>query len=446
MSSPDRPPDGVRVAIIGGGFSGTALLAELTRRGVPAVLIEGGGRAGQGTAYATREPEHVLNVRAEVMSARADDAAHFARFVEAEGGTARDFVQRCQFGRYLTGQLDEARDGGGAVREALAVGAEPTDGGWIIRLSGGGQIAASALVLALGNQAPEPPDAFAAAGPRVVNNPWSDDARAAEQAAAASGEDVLLLGTGLTMVDTALSLDAAGHRGTIVALSRRGLIPRGHVDQPGPPAPVALADVPQGNVLGLWRWLKARTGSVDWRAAVDSLRPHSHALWQGFSEREQKRFMRHARPWWDVHRHRIAPEVARTIKRMIAEGRLEIAAGRVRQAVATDSGIAVTIARRGRTKAEVRSFGRVFNCTGPLGAIGGTRDPLLRQLLDDGLVRPDRLGIALEVNEDSRAAGAERLWALGPMTKGRFWEIIAVPDIRVQVAAVADDIAKELAA
>ena len=440
MKSDGRSP----VAIVGGGFSGTALLAELTRRGVPAVLIEGGGRAGLGAAYATEEPAHLLNVRAEVMSAQLDDPDHFVRFVEQHGGTRLDFVPRQQFGIYLRDQLADARANGGGLVEDRAVSAERTSGGWKVATESGNRIEASALVLAIGNQPPEPLRAFADLGERFINNPWSSEARAAEQAAAASSADVLLLGTGLTMVDAALSLDAANHQGGIVALSRRGLIPRGHVEQPGPPAPVAAEDVPGGNVLGLWRWLKQRGSEVDWRAAVDSLRPHTHWLWQGLDQREQERFLRHARPWWDVHRHRIAPEVSRTIKQLIAEGRLEIAAGRVRSARDVDGGIEVTIARRGHGRQEVRTFGYVFNCTGPLGAIERSRDPLIQQLLADGLIRPDSLGIALEVDNRSRAAGADRLWALGPMTKGKFWEIIAVPDIRVQSAAVADDIAKEL--
>ena len=86
----------------------------------------------------------------------------------------------------------------------------------------------------------------------------------------------------------------------------------------------------------------------------------------------------------------------------------------------------------------------MFNCTGPLGSIGGTSDPLLRGLLEGGVVAPDRLGIGLEVDARARVAGAARLWALGALTKGRYWEIVAVPDIRGQAAAVAEDIAMEL--
>jgi uncharacterized NAD(P)/FAD-binding protein YdhS len=177
---------------------------------------------------------------------------------------------------------------------------------------------------------------------------------------------------------------------------------------------------------------------------VDSLRPYSHSLWQSLDGEQQRRFLRHARPWWDVHRHRIAPDVAGTIARLIAQGRLEIMAGRIISGRETEGGLEVEFRRRGASLPQTMSFAYAFNCTGPLHSIARTRDPLLRSLFDAGQVRPDHLGMGLEVDERSRAEGGERLWALGPLTKGRYWEIIAVPDIREQAAAVADDIAREL--
>jgi uncharacterized NAD(P)/FAD-binding protein YdhS len=192
----------------------------------------------------------------------------------------------------------------------------------------------------------------------------------------------------------------------------------------------------------LWKWLRRRSDEVGWRAAIDSLRPHSHRLWQSLDASEQRRFLRHARPWWDVHRHRIAPEVGATIAGLVAEGRLEIMAGRILAAERNVHGLAVEIRRRGSDAVRLRTFAYAFNCTGPLHSIGRTRDPFLRSLLDGSHVRPDQLEIGLDVDENSRAG--ERLWALGPLTKGRYWEIIAVPDIRDQAALVAEDIAREL--
>jgi uncharacterized NAD(P)/FAD-binding protein YdhS len=216
-------------------------------------------------------------------------------------------------------------------------------------------------------------------------------------------------------------------------------LPRGHA--PFEPAPVERDEVPLGNVLKLWRWLRRRAGQGSWRAAVDSLRPHSSAIWQAFGEEEQRRFMRHARPWWDVHRHRIAPEVATRIKYLVGTGQLEVVAGRILSMRETEDGIDVEIALR-RGSVEARRFDRIFNCTGPLGAMARTQNPVVKQMLDDKLIAVDPLGIALDVDDRDRAG--TNVWALGPMTKGRYWEIIAVPDIRGQAAAVAADIAREL--
>jgi uncharacterized NAD(P)/FAD-binding protein YdhS len=440
----------VAVAIIGGGFSGTMVAAQLARRGIASLLIEGGGRAGLGTAFSTTEPAHLLNVRAEAMSGWPDAPADFAD----RSGDPRAFAERREFGRYLRDILDEAVASGLAeVVAATAVNATRRGTGWNVELADGTTVGADALVLAQGNQPPQPFAAGVEAGPRLVNNPWSQEAFEAIAAAASDrsgASDVLLIGTGLTMIDAVLSLGAAGHQGRIVALSRRGQIPKAHAEFE--PAPVALDEIPQGDLLGLWRWLRRRSGEVGWRAAVDSLRPHSHALWQALPIVQQRRFMRHARPWWDVHRHRIAPQVAQAISELVAAGRLEIVAGRIAAMRAVEDGVEVEIRRRGppptpsREREGSRKFAFALNCTGPLGAIARTRDALLRVLLERCLVRPDAHGIGLDVDERSRALGAERLWALGPLTKGRYWEIVAVPDIRVQAAAVAEDIAGALGA
>jgi uncharacterized NAD(P)/FAD-binding protein YdhS len=432
----------VPVAIVGGGASGTILAAQLARRGIGSALIDGSGRAGKGVAYSTTEPAHLLNVRAEGMSAWASEPDHFANRFEAEGGDRRGFAQRRFFGRYLGEVLQEAVGRGHTdVVQASALVAERVDGHWRVALDDGSAIEADAVALAIGNQEPEGLRAFADASEHFIANPWGADSREAVERLAESGGDALIIGTGLTMVDLVLSLDAAGYGGKILAISRRGLIPRSHADFD--PAPVEAGEVPHGNVRTLWRWLRQRAAQVGWRAAVDSLRPHSQRLWRSLDGDQHRRFLRHARPWWDVHRHRIAPEVAGTVARMIGDGRLEVMAGRIVSASDRAGRVDVDILRRGASEPKRLSFAYAFNCTGPLHLIERTRDPLLRSLLDRQQARPDHLGIGLDVDDHARAG--ERLWALGPLTKGRSWEIIAVPDIRDQAAAVADDIERELA-
>ena len=403
---------------------------------------------GLGTAFSTREPAHLLNVRAEAMSAWPDEPSDFAR----RTGDPRGFAERREFGRYLGGIVDDLIASG--LVEAVAgkaVRAAWRDDRWHVAIEDGTVFATEALALAIGNQPPAPLVAAVQAGPRLINNPWSDGAAAAIADVARRGGDVLLIGTGLTMIDAVLSLSAAGHRGRIVALSRRGQVPRAHADFTA--APVDLSEVPQGDLRALWRWLRRRGGAVGWRAAVDSLRPHSQALWQGLPADHQRRFLRHARPWWDVHRHRIAPQVAWQIADRIAAGQLEVVAGRIGTMRAAEDGIEVEIMRRGGPPLtpsdegeRKQKFAFALNCTGPLGTIARTEDQLLRGLLERGSVRADKHGIGLAVDERSRALGAERLWALGPLTKGRFWEIVAVPDIRIQAAEVAEDMAGELLA
>jgi len=442
-------PTDTDVVIVGGGFSGTMMAAQLCARGLCVTLIEGGGRAGQGTAYSTSDAVHLLNVPAAKMSAWPDRPADFV----AAGHEAGSFAPRRDYGVYLRAILDQAVADGIAVVAARAVSAQRA-GNWRVTFEDGRTVTARALVLAQGNQPPEPMRVGAGIdGGLFVNNPWGQEARAVIERVVRDDGAVLILGTGLTMVDLVLSLDAAGHRGRIVALSRRGQVPRGHA--PHDAAPVEFDDVPQGNVVALWRWLRRRSATVGWRGAVDSLRPHAQALWRGLSNSEQRRFLRHARPYWDVHRHRIAPQVTGQLTAMISDGRLEVVAGRLGAINEERNSLIVEIARRGRpltplsfaespSPSRGEGFSALFNCTGPLGAMGRTRDPLLRNMIDQGVVAIDALGMGLAVDGESRAG--ERVWALGPLTKGAFWEIVAVPDIREQVASVADRIARELEA
>jgi uncharacterized NAD(P)/FAD-binding protein YdhS len=427
------------VAIIGAGFSGTMAAAHLARLGIGSVLIEPRNVAGQGTAFSTRDPAHLLNVPAGNMSAWPDLPDDFAA---RAGAGAGDFAERRHFGAYLRAILDEAVENGAQVIADRAVAATRDEAGWRVELEEGGSVSAQALILAIGNQPPAPLPFADSARDRLIDNPWGAQARTAIENSVNRQADVFIVGTGLTMVDVVLSLDSAGHQGRIVALSRRGLLPKSHAESA--PAPVEWHEIPEGGLRGLITWLRERSGASSWRAAIDSLRPHSQRLWQSLGAEQKRLFLRHARPWWDVHRHRIAPQVAGRLSELIVEGRLRVFAGRVSAARQQGGMVDVTIRER-RTGNEIEGrYAYIFNCTGPLGEIGRTRDPLLRQLLDDGLVRPDELGIGLAVDDRSRAESSPRLWALGALTKGRYWEIIAVPDIRHQAAQVAADIATEL--
>ena len=439
---PDPQTVSADVTIVGGGYSGTILAAELAKRGVSSVVVERRERIARGAAYSTEEPAHLLNVPAHNMSAFADDPGHFLRRFEASGGERGGFAERRFYGDYLGAIFEEALATGLVeAAQGEAVAAERVDERWLVTLRDGRQLKSRALVLAVGNEAPAGFSTLDGLGERYVRDPWRPGAAADAAKLAGEGGAVLILGTGLTMVDTVLSLDESGFAGPMLALSRRGLSPRAHAAFE--PAPTGLEDVPRGSVRGLLRWLRERSARVGWRAAVDSLRPHSHALWNALPIAEQQRFLRHARPWWDVHRHRIAPEVARRIAALIAEGRLEVIAGRIQSARTDGDSLLAAVQRRGADEPRPVRVSAIIDCTGPLGSVSRTANPLLRSLLDSGAARPDWLDLGLELGQGARVAGSQSLWAIGPLTKGRHWEIVAVPDIRAQAAGIAAEIAEE---
>jgi uncharacterized NAD(P)/FAD-binding protein YdhS len=425
-----------RIAVIGGGCSGTLLALHLAERGLAVTLIERADRLARGIAYSTPHPDHLLNVPAARMSAFPDRPDHFARWAEAEGaGEAASFVARRDFGRYLEQLLATARLN---VVRAEAIDIAP--GKWV-RLADGREIEADAVVLALGNLPPETPRLVAEAGLAdgvYVGDPWSEHLAAGLD----PDHNVLLLGTGLTAVDAALTLDSAGFRGRILALSRRGLLPRAHADAPHQGEPPTTP--PEPRCASLLPMVRADAERIGWRAAVESLRPVTQALWAGASIAERRRFLRHLRPWWDVHRHRVAPVVALRIDQMVSEERLQIAAGRIASIEAMPGAAARIIWRpRGGAAEQSLLVHRIVNCTGPQTDIARASEPLLDALLGAGHIRPDPCRIGVDVDACSRVLDAEgrasdALYAVGPVTRGAFWEIVAVPDIRHQVKAVAE--------
>lgn len=430
------------VAIVGGGFSGVLLAINLLRHGnVRVTLIERQqGRLGRGLAYGAAGADHVLNVRAANMSALPDQPDHFARWLEAkERGQEGSFATRRDYGSYLCEMLDDARLASGdrlAVRVGEVVDAATDDDGAVLTFASGEALNADVAVLAPGNLPPHDLSIFAGMPrPAYLNDPWA----AGLTDGLGARDTVLLLGTGLTAVDCALSLDGAGFAGRIVAVSRRGLMPQAHA--PSPPYH-KRTEKPVGPVSALVHDVRQRARTIGWRNAVDELRPFTQDIWRAASEAERSRFLRHLRPWWDVHRHRIAPPVAERLDAMRREGRLEPRAAKVMTCRPQGDRIAVDLRARGSDRQETLTVARVVNCTGPLGDLTRASDPLLRNLAERGDLRPDGLAIGIDVDRQCRVIAADglahdRLLVVGPMTRGAHWEIVAVPDIRQQVWTLA---------
>ncbi len=428
------------VLIIGGGFSGTLLAINLLRHDGPSVtLVERSqGQTGRGVAYAAADPSHLLNVRAGNMSALPDDPGHLVRWLETHGGgDGKTFLPRIRYGDYLRAMLAEASERGGerlTVVEGEVVATRRDGGRWTAELGDGRKIDADVIVLAVGNLPPHPP---AAIDPQILPadlyaaDPWAGDIAEG----LSDADEVVLLGTGLTAIDAALLLDRRGFHGRILALSRRGLEPRRHL--PAPPHPKGLSEKPQGGLAAIVRSIRRRTIEVGWRDAVDELRPVTQLLWGAADDRMRARFLRHARPFWDVHRHRLAPDVAERIDALKAQGRLRFVAGKVQRAKPAGDGVAFHWRPRHRDIIETVQARRVVNCTGPQGDLLRSDQALLRQMLGDGLIRPDTLRLGIDVDPQSRVIARDGearddLYCVGPMTRGASWEIVAVPDLRRQ--------------
>ena len=437
------------VAVIGGGFSGLLTALHLLEApGGPCVrLIERRDGFGRGAAYASSRHGHLLNVRASNMSAHPDRPGHFLDWLAAQGDAPAAFVSRTHYGDYLQHLLREAATQGEAGRLILdrdeAVDVAPEGDGWSVALAIGRRVRAAAVVLAVGNLPPPVPaglDEEAAAHPAYLADPWSRRMEAAPQAGVA-----VLLGTGLTMVDTALRLERERPGLRLHALSRRGLLPRRHLVEGPSPSPWRPGDLRARAIL---REARRRAQGSDWRAVVDGLRPVVQDVWGAWSDTERGRFLRHLRPWWDVHRHRIAPQVASRLDHLTSCGRLRVARGRL--AAATPDGEGLSVAWT-TPDGEVRTLraSALVNCTGPNGDLTRAGDPLLSGLAAQGLIRADAHRLGLDSDPQGRLLGrdgrGERpLFGVGPVTRGALWEITSVPDIRVQARACARQVVRSL--
>ncbi|RFB78610.1 FAD/NAD(P)-binding protein [Methylovirgula sp. 4M-Z18] len=437
------------ILVIGGGASGVLMAVHLLRRPhVRVTLVERRVELGAGIAYGTSHPDHLLNVRAANMSAFPDDPQHFWRWAtnhqKSDCPDAETFAPRRLYRAYLAHllapYLAPHADARLKILHNEVTHLAPTRRGVEALLLSKDRLYADKAVLATGNEGPPQPVAS-----------WRFDGWLnGEAQILAPDKTVVIVGTGLTMADRVLSLLHGGHQGPIVAISRRGLKPQPH--GAAPPLQINAAGVPFGaGIATLMRWLRglirAHTAAGgDWRGVVDGLRPHTQALWRGLPLDARRRFLRHARPWWDSHRHRMAPSAARTIAEAEARGQLTIVAGRVERFEPEKDHVTVHYSARGKSRRIAAQA--VFECRGRADNIAATANPIIQMLFASGQARPDALSFGLDVAANCALIGvdgedSDRLYALGPVTAGVFWEIVAVPDIRRQAVALATALVDE---
>jgi uncharacterized NAD(P)/FAD-binding protein YdhS len=444
------------VVIVGGGFSGSVLAVQLLRRvpNLPVAVIEKRPAPGRGLAYGTRHYCHLLNVRAGNMSALPEDPDHFLRWARTNydrSAQATSFLPRRVYGQYVGSLVDEVIGHNPAGRlewiEGEVASLAHDRSKVLVQLKNGRTLVAHALVLAVGNHPPANLNipGLSKDARRYVCSPWPEGALRDLP----KNAEVLLAGSGLTSVDVAVALKSEGFTGHIHFLSRHGLMPQTHCR--AEKWPQFWNEQSPRTARGLMRLVReqaqaaAKKGS-DWRAVIDAIRPVTQTIWQALPLNERRRFLRHVRSYWEVHRHRIAGEIGETIGGLIRDRQASLFAGRVTGYRENSEYAEVTVGDRKTGSQRVLRVDRVINCTGPEADYRRIEDPLIKNLLEQGHAKPDALSLGLEVDSkgalvDSEGNASPSLYAIGPARKGLLWETTAVPELRKQASELAEHLA-----
>lgn len=468
----DTVPDTLpvpHIAIIGGGFSGAALAWHLTRRegegdgadagGPPArrvTVFEPRPTLGAGVAYGTADPHHRINVTATRMSLDTDNPGDFMDWIVRTDAVAGDdaacrpdgtcFPARAVFGRYVAARIAPLLASGQVTHHRASVVAayRRDDNRWVITTSDGAEMVADIVVIATSHPPPRPPGPLRAlslrpgAHPVLVANPWN--AGALDDIAPT--DRVLVVGTGLSMADAIATLEARGHRGPVVAISRRGQRSRSHatreVDAFGafttPPARTAR------DVLRRVRATLRDNAPQPWQAVVDRLREQAPDIWAALPLPERRRLIRHLRPFWDTHRFRLAPPTEDIVRGRERAGLLTFMAARLTHARVEDETFRVTL-RHGNGHAREAAFDAIITTTGPAHGDIIAAQPFLAGLAARGMVEMDPTGLGLHVDALGRACVGTHpeatLFVAGPLARGRFGELMGLPEVSRQVARLA---------
>lgn len=453
------------IAIIGGGLSGTLVAAQLLRQArAPLIikLIERNPRfLHRGIAYSTESEAHLLNVPASNMSAYPDDPEHLLRWGRCHRDKLLDpqwvteitpdsFISRRGYGEYIRWVFQEAVDASrpdvklDIIHDEVA-GLRPSGEGALLSLQSGNTLHADKLVLAIGHFPPAGPTLSENADSsncRYISNPWVD----ASAMAWDEVESCLIVGAGLTMADWVLDLYAKNFRGKIHVVSKRGLLPKAHAKVSAVPLWLNYQQQPLSvrTIFRQFRSLMATPGPTEnnWRGLIDALRPYSAEIWSALPLAEQQRFLRHLRPYWDNHRHRLSPITAATLQAIENSGQLVHHTGRVENVELSAGKVDVSIRARGQEMRKILSVDRVINCTGTEGDYRKLQHPLLKDLFSQQLAQPSSIAFGLSVASDGALIGksgrkSSLIYTLGPPQKGTYWETIAVPEIRGQAERLA---------
>lgn len=446
------------IAVIGAGFSGTLTAIHLALRlpEWPVILFEEQRDAGPGLAYQGEDSHSLLNIPARRMSAYPDEPDHFYHYARQTLGDQvgpEDFLPRRIYGDYLKACLAEALQRCPRLRvdPRSVVDIQPNAHGnaTLLTFKDKSVQMCSRVVLATGNQG----SAFSA-------SIWAQHTLPARDPASfrqiTPDSTVLVIGTGLTMIDAVLELERQGHARVIHAISRHALVPQPYRAISAVPAP-DLAELPDSDLrrsVRLFRQAIARHHQAggDWRDLFAALRPTTPSIWQELSAADRLRFLRFISPFWEIHRHQCAPESRARFDELIASGKLDLQRGTIVSVERKGGRLRLGLAPRNRA-AVTRwlDADHIIDATGPARDLGTVTHPLIANLLRRGFLLPDEHRLGAQTLPDYRAlqrgnVPSEWLFVVGPMLRARYFEATAVPELRLHAAALAARLASDLEA
>jgi uncharacterized NAD(P)/FAD-binding protein YdhS len=459
MTNRDSDAAGRTIIIVGAGYSGAFTAVNLLRdpafKGGRVILVDHSPPFGRGLAYRIWDDNMLLNVPAGNMSALANDPNHFVEYCQRidPAFNASTFISRRIYGDYLEQTLAEAEKNSSAILqkvqgEVIAVQGQSAAQSFLVQLADGQQWGADQVVLALGHFLPRPPQSAAnlAVTQAYFNNPW--DYAALNHIAPDC--PVAILGAGHTAIDTLFRLTNSGNTRKVFLLSRRGLLPHSHrlahkpnIQTAFPPYLTNIPNTIRAYVRAIRQEIEQRTRvGGDWRDVINALRAHTPTIWGKLPDTERRKFLARIAPFWDIHRHRLAPSAYLRLAQMRQSGRVETIAGQILGYEVCGDNVTIRIKQKKDHAIREVVVGAVVNCTGPTYDLSTLANPLVKQLRQDGLLTQDALKIGLKVDEqyqviDQNGRAVPNLFYVGPMLKAKYWEAIAVPELRIHTFKLA---------
>jgi uncharacterized NAD(P)/FAD-binding protein YdhS len=452
----------VRIAILGGGFTGAAValnIVEAASLPVEILIFEPRQKLGAGLAYDTENPVHRINVPATKMSISTDDPLEFQNWLDAHGIEQADpaglgpdghyYTHRAAFGDYVNDKIKPyLMDGRVRHVRKRVTAVEKGEAGFCIKTEGGDYYPVDVATIATSHPpptAPEPLARFLFGNPAFIK----DGSLPSALENIAPQDTVLVVGNGLTASDIIATLLARQHQGAITAISRRGLRSRGHSPVPHEPYGdfVAVRFRSASQLLARIRQVIRDAASVNigWQAVIDAVRAQGQQIWSNLPLQEKRRILRHVRPYWDVHRFRIAPQVSQALEAAIDRGQLRSFAASVTSVSYFRDKICVGFRRSRETQPWSANFDKVVIATGPSHRDIIDKQPFLAKLAKEGLAVLDATQLGLDIDQYSRLKGrdglpTDNLYVAGPLARGRWGELMGLPQVADHAAFVADQI------